>query len=66
MLSWTRRSRGAWSWPDEIDTLATRVRQIGRAKAFEEWIDAQMALPATYHKPIMTAMIMPNRMPVGR
>ena len=42
---------------EEIDELATRVRQVGRRAAFEEWIDAQMALPVSLQRPLVEQMI---------
>ncbi len=37
---------------DEIDTLATQIRQKGTIQAATDWIDAQMAKPATLHNPL--------------
>ena len=42
---------------EEIDTLATRIGQIGRKQAFKEWIDAQFALPATLSQPLAEQMV---------
>lgn len=40
----------------QIDTLATRMNQVGIRRACDEWIDAQFALPVTEHLPITRAM----------
>ena len=34
----------------DITALATRIREIGRLAAFDEWIETQFALPATSHR----------------
>lgn len=41
----------------DIDDLADRIAEVGRQSAFEEWIDAQFALPASYHKPLAREMV---------
>ena len=41
----------------DIDTLATRMNQVGIRRACEEWIDNQFSLPATEHVPTTLAMI---------
>ena len=41
----------------DITALAGRIRAIGRMAAFEEWIDAEFAKPASYHRPVIEAML---------
>ncbi|MEO1619180.1 MAG: DUF1800 family protein [Planctomycetota bacterium] len=42
---------------EEIEALATRMGQIGVRQACEEWIDEQMELPASLHRPLAVQMI---------
>ena len=42
---------------EEIDALAIRVGQVGRRRAFAEWIDAQLALPPTGHVALAKQMV---------
>ena len=42
---------------DEIDELAERISKVGRRNAFEGWIDAQFALPPSYHKALAQQMV---------
>ncbi len=41
----------------EIDSLSTRIEEIGATDAFEEWIDNQLALPFTSHHALALEMI---------
>jgi uncharacterized protein (DUF1800 family) len=41
----------------DVDSLAQRVLALGDTAAFEEWIDGQFELPATYHHPLAVQMI---------
>lgn len=47
----------------EIKVLADQVQQSGAAQAFEDWIDAQFALPASYHEPLAKQMIVDDDWP---
>src|SRR6056297_1252915 len=42
---------------EQIESLAERMAQIGVRRACEEWIDAQMALPPGFHRPLAVDMI---------
>ena len=42
---------------EEIDTLATRIGQVGRLAAFEEWIDNEFAKPVGSHMDTTLSMI---------
>lgn len=42
---------------EQIDALAERMAQIGTRRACEEWIDEQMALPPSFHRPLVIDMI---------
>ncbi|MEM6474048.1 MAG: DUF1800 family protein, partial [Planctomycetota bacterium] len=42
---------------EEIESLATRMGQLGVRQACEEWIDEQMALSPSYHRPLAVQMI---------
>ncbi len=42
---------------EDINSLATRMSQIGVVPACEEWIDQQFALPASEHHPLAKQMV---------
>ena len=50
------RATFAYSETD-IDTLASRIRQIGHKNALAEWIDDQAGLPPTLHEPIVLQLM---------
>ena len=41
----------------EIASLAADIRSKGRKTAFEDWIDAEFAKPATLHRPLVDQMV---------
>lgn len=43
--------------PAEVNALAVRMQQVGRKRAFEEWIDAQWEIPQTSHRQTAIDMI---------
>ncbi|MEM0924572.1 MAG: DUF1800 family protein, partial [Planctomycetota bacterium] len=42
---------------EDVETLATRMGQIGVRQACEEWIDDQMAMSPSFHRPLAMLMI---------
>ena len=42
---------------EDIDALAERMGQLGVRRACEEWIDEQMAMPPSLHRPLAVDMI---------
>lgn len=51
---------------EEINSLAARITDTGRDKAFEEWIDGQFAVPATYHKALARQMVVDDDFAPGQ
>jgi len=51
---------------EQIDALAARMREIGTRRACNEWIDDQFALPASYHEPLIEAMISDDNLTPGQ
>jgi uncharacterized protein (DUF1800 family) len=43
---------------EEIEALGQRVQKLGAAAAFDQWIEAQFRVPASYHHPLAKQMVM--------